>query len=64
MICRIDIVAPTTALEPSGSLPVGSADDIETAKAEFKSAWEALKARTTPEQLAKAYRAMNIRGED
>jgi hypothetical protein len=32
---------------------VGSAEDIETAKAEFKSAWQALKARTTPEQLAK-----------
>jgi hypothetical protein len=51
-------------LPSSGSLPVGSAEDIDTAKAEFKSAWEALKARTTPEQLAKAYRAMNIRGED
>ena len=49
MICRIDIVAPTTALEPSGSgsLPVGSAEDIETAKAEFKSAWEALKGART-----------------
>jgi hypothetical protein len=43
---------------------VGAAEDIDTAKAEFKSAWEALKAQTTPEQLAKAYRAMNIRGED
>jgi hypothetical protein len=43
---------------------VGSADDIETAKDQFRAAWEALKARTTPEQLAKAYRAMNIRGED
>ena len=29
-------------------------------KAEFKAAWEALKARTTPEQLAAAYKAMNI----
>ena len=64
MICRIDIVAPTTALEPSGSLPVGTAEDIDTAKAEFKSGWQALKARTTPEQLVKAYRATNIKGED
>ncbi len=31
---------------------MGSAKDIETAKAEFKAAWEALKARTAPEQLA------------
>jgi hypothetical protein len=66
VICRIDIVAPTTALKPSGSgsLPVGSAEDIETAKAEFKAAWEALKARTSPEQLARAFRSMNIRDED
>jgi len=54
VICFTDIVAPTSALEPSGSLPVGSAEDIETAKVEFKSAWQALKARTMPEQLAKA----------
>jgi hypothetical protein len=39
-----------------GGLPMGSAKDIDTAKAEFKAAWEALKARTTPEQLAAAYR--------
>jgi hypothetical protein len=32
-------------------LPMG-----DTAKAEFKAAWEALKARTTPEQLATAYK--------
>ena len=50
-------------LPSSGSVPVGSAEDIETAKAEFKSAWQALKARTTPEELVKAYRAMNIRDE-
>jgi hypothetical protein len=31
--------------------------------AEIKAAWEALKARTPPEQLAAAYRAMNIRGD-
>ena len=47
-----------------GGLPTGSAEDIDAAKAEFKAAWEALKANTTPEQLAMAYRAMNIRNED
>jgi hypothetical protein len=31
-----------------GGLPMGSAPDIDTAKAEFKAAWEALKARTSP----------------
>jgi hypothetical protein len=36
---------------------MGSAKDLDTAKAEFKAAWEALKARTTPEQFAE----MNIR---
>ena len=45
----------------TGGLPMGSCQDLEAAKAEFKSAWEALKARTTPEQLAAAYKAMNIR---
>jgi hypothetical protein len=49
---------------PGSGLPVGSAEDIETAKAEFKAAWQALKARTPPEQLLKAYRSMNIRDED
>jgi hypothetical protein len=47
-----------------GGLPMGSARDIDTAKAEFKAAWEALKARTTPEQLEAAYKAMNIRDDD
>jgi len=42
---------------------MGSSTDLATAKAEFKAAWEALKARTTPEQLAAAYRAMNIRDD-
>ena len=41
-----------------------SSKDIDTAKAEFKSAWQALKARTTPEQLAAAYKSMNIRDDD
>jgi len=46
-----------------GGLPMGSAKDLDTAKAEFKAAWEALKARTTPEQLAAVFKAMNI-GDD
>ena len=46
-----------------GGLPMGSSEDLNTAKAEFKAAWKALKARTTPEQLAAAYKAMNIRDD-
>jgi hypothetical protein len=46
----------------SGGLPTGSASDFNTAKAEFKAAWKALKASTTPEQRAAAYRAMNHSG--
>jgi hypothetical protein len=42
---------------------MGSAKDLDTAKAEFKAAWAALKARTTPEQLASAYNSMNIRDD-
>jgi hypothetical protein len=63
--------SPTNACRASGSgaylpgsLPMGSSTDLATAKAEFKAAWEALKAKTTPEQLAAAaYRAMNIRDD-
>src|SRR4029077_11643769 len=33
-----------------GRLPTGSAPDFDTTKSEFKAAWEALKARSTPEQ--------------
>ena len=47
----------------TGSLPTGSSKDIDTAKAEFKAAWETLKARTTPEPLAAAYNAMNVRDD-
>jgi hypothetical protein len=47
-----------------GGLPTGSSPDFSTAKAEFKAAWKALKARTPPEQLAAAYEAMNIRDDD
>jgi len=46
-----------------GGLPMGSAKDRDTAQAEFKAAWDALKARTTPDQLAAVYKAMNIRGD-
>ena len=53
----------TVTVHLSGGLPTGSAKDLDTAKAEFKAAWEALKARTPPEQLAAAYEAMNIRDD-
>ena len=33
-----------------------------TAKADFKADWEVLKAKTSPEELAAAYQAMNIPG--
>jgi hypothetical protein len=46
-----------------GGLPMGSAPDLDTAKAQFKLAWAVLKARTPPEQLAAAYKAMNIRDD-
>ena len=47
----------------TGGLPMGSVQDLDAAKAEFAGAWTALKARTTPEQLAAAYKAMNIRDD-
>ena len=47
----------------TGGLPMGSAQDLDTAKAEFAGAWTALKARTSPEDLAAAYKAMNIRDD-
>jgi len=47
----------------TGGLPMGSSKDLDTAKAELKAAWEALKARTPPERLAAAYRTMNIRND-
>jgi hypothetical protein len=31
-----------------GTLPMGSAKDLDTGKADFKAAWKALKANTTP----------------
>ena len=56
-------VSRTQGVHLTGGLPMGSAKDIDTAKAEFKAAWEALKARTPPEQLAAAYKAMNVRDD-
>jgi hypothetical protein len=47
----------------TGGLPMGSSKDLDTAKGEFKDAWIALKARHTPERMAEAYAAMNIRDE-
>ncbi len=47
----------------SGGLPMSSSQDLNTAKAEFKTAWKALKARTPPEDFAAAYKAMNIRDD-
>ena len=43
---------------------MGSSKDLNTAKAEFKATWKALKASTTPEQRAAAYAAMNIRDDN
>ena len=45
----------------TGGLPMGQAGDLDTAKADFKAAWEALKARATPDQLLAAYRDLNTR---
>ena len=42
---------------------MGSSKDLDTAKAEFRTAWEGLKAKISPEQLAAAYRAMNVRDD-
>jgi hypothetical protein len=47
----------------TGGLPMGSARDLDTAKAEFGGAWAALKTRTSPERLAAAFKAMNIRDQ-
>jgi hypothetical protein len=44
-------------------LPMGSSRHLDTAKAEFKAAGEALKARTSPEDLAAAYKTLNIRDD-
>ena len=64
--CGSDSQAGDVTLRPCliGGLSMGSSNDLDTAKAEFRAAWEALKARTTPARLAAAYKAMNIRDDD
>ena len=47
---------------PTG-LPVGTAQNLDAAKAAFKAAWGELKSRQTPEALAAAYKAANLRHE-
>ncbi len=47
-----------------GGLPLGTASSLEAAKAEFKEAWNAFKLRHTAEQLAAAYRSMNLREQN
>ena len=56
-------VSRTQGVHLPGGLPMGSAKDRDTAQAEFKAAWEALKARTSPEALRAAYKAINIRDD-
>ena len=53
----------SVTIHHGGGLPMGSSKDLNTAKAEFKTAWERLSARTTPEQLAAAYKDLNIRDD-
>ena len=53
----------TVTIHLGGRLPMGSSQDLNTAKTEFKAVWKALRARTPPEQLAAAYEAMNIRDD-
>jgi hypothetical protein len=47
----------------TAGLRMGSASDLDTAKADFKTAWEELKARTSKDELAAAYKALNIRDD-
>ena len=48
----------------TAGLRMGSAKDLDTAKAYFKAAWEELKARTSKDELAAAYEDLNIRDDD
>ena len=43
--------------------PFGSAGSLDDAKANFKTAWLAFRAKQSPQALAAAYRAMNKRDE-
>jgi len=47
----------------TAGLRMGSANDLDTAKTDFKVAWEGLKAKTSPEELAAAYKDLNIRDD-
>ena len=44
----------------TAGLPMGSAKDLDTAKADFKAAWESLKAKTSKDELAAAYKDLNV----
>jgi|1186.fasta_scaffold1004562_2 hypothetical protein len=44
-----------------GNMPMGTAKDLEAAKAAFKAGWEAIKAKHGRETLEAAFKAMNIR---
>jgi hypothetical protein len=61
---RPDRLALEPRCPPHRRTAPGLSREPRPAKAEFKAAWEALKARTPPEQLAAAYKAMNIRDDD
>lgn len=47
----------------SGGLPLGSASDLDKAKAEFKAAWATFKREHGAEKLAEAFGRMAIRDE-
>jgi hypothetical protein len=47
----------------SDGLTMGYAKDLDTAKADFKTAWGSPEGQTSPGELAAAYRAMNIRDD-
>ena len=44
-------------VHPTAELRMGSAKVLDTVRDDFKAAWEALKVRTTAEQLVAAYGA-------
>ncbi|OKO67670.1 hypothetical protein AC629_42570 [Bradyrhizobium sp. NAS80.1] len=43
--------------------PFGSAKDLDEAKAAFKAAWAAMKLKHSADDFARAFKAMNIRGD-
>jgi hypothetical protein len=49
----------TVTIHLTAGLRMGSAKDLDTAKADFKVAWEALKAKTPKDELAAAYKDLN-----